>query len=176
MYIRLLLVFLALAGIVFFLRWFMGTPTETISRVIKRAAVIIAAGMLIFLAASGRLHWLFALLGSLLPFTRKLVGLIRYLPLLQRLHSHFQSAQSQGASQKNNTSGSNRQKPPGSGKMPRDEALDILGLKAGADKQAIIQAHRRLIQKVHPDRGGTDYLASQLNMAKKVLIGKTGNA
>jgi hypothetical protein len=52
----------------------------------------------------------------------------------------------------------------------RDEALLILGLEGKPDKNEIITAHRRLIQKLHPDRGGNDYLASRINQAKEVLL------
>jgi hypothetical protein len=58
-----------------------------------------------------------------------------------------------------------------SARMSRDEAYEILGLAAGATREAIIQAHRRLMQRVHPDRGGSDYLASQINRAKDTLLG-----
>jgi curved DNA-binding protein CbpA len=54
--------------------------------------------------------------------------------------------------------------------MSRAEALDVLGLKPNASKQEIIDAHRKLISKLHPDRGGSDYLAAQINLAKKTLI------
>ena len=50
------------------------------------------------------------------------------------------------------------------------ESLQILGLKENPSKQEIIQAHRRLIQKLHPDRGGNNYLASRINLAKDILI------
>ncbi len=57
-----------------------------------------------------------------------------------------------------------------SSQMDAEQALAVLGLDAGASKSDIIEAHRRLMQKLHPDRGGTDYLAATLNLAKKVLI------
>jgi hypothetical protein len=58
----------------------------------------------------------------------------------------------------------------GSGRLSRDEASAVLGLKPGADADAIRDAHRRLMQKFHPDRGGSDYLAARINAAKKILL------
>lgn len=55
--------------------------------------------------------------------------------------------------------------------MTRDEALKVLGLDPGADKADIRAAHHRLIQQIHPDKGGSDYLASKINEAKDVLLG-----
>jgi curved DNA-binding protein CbpA len=52
----------------------------------------------------------------------------------------------------------------------REHALEVLGLEEGASEEDIIQAHRRLIQKCHPDKGGSEYLAVQLNKAKDILI------
>lgn len=58
-----------------------------------------------------------------------------------------------------------------SGDMTRAEALRVLGLQDGASADAIKAAHRRLMAQVHPDHGGTDYLAQQINQAKDVLLG-----
>jgi len=54
--------------------------------------------------------------------------------------------------------------------LSTDEALDVLGLAQGASANAIRAAHRRLMQLVHPDRGGTTYLAAQVNEAKDTLL------
>ena len=54
--------------------------------------------------------------------------------------------------------------------LSEKEAYEILGLETGASKEDIIKAHKRLMQRLHPDRGGSDYLAARINAAKDKLV------
>lgn len=117
----------------------------------------------IFLAATGKLNWLFALLGILLAFMLRVLPLVlRYVPQLRNLWMAYTKNKDYSS-----TSGHKRNY---TGTMTRDEALEVLGLDSSASKNDIITAHRKLIQKLHPDRGGSDYLASKINLAKKILL------
>ncbi len=63
---------------------------------------------------------------------------------------------------------------PGAGTMSAREARAILGVGDAADRAAIQAAYRRLMQRAHPDHGGTAGLAAQLNAARDRLLGRAG--
>jgi hypothetical protein len=80
---------------------------------------------------------------------------------LDRLHPDWREAMAGGSDRA----------PPAGGGMTVDEACAILGVVHGASVQEIKEAHRRLMIKLHPDHGGSDYLATQINRARDVLLG-----
>src|SRR5215469_5403895 len=85
---------------------------------------------------------------------------------LDRVHSNWRE---ELAGEAGSSSGSAR---PAGGDMTVEEAYAILGLSPGADAEAIKEAHRRLMVKLHPDHGGSGYLATKINRARDVLLHK----
>lgn len=61
---------------------------------------------------------------------------------------------------------------PGSGAMTHKEAYEVLGLAAGATEAEIREAHRRLMKRMHPDAGGSAFLAGRISEAKAVLLSR----
>ena len=136
-------------------------PEEKKKAFAMKAAFSAFIGVLLLLLVTGRIHVLVAALAALVPLVRRLPMLLRYLPFLR---SRYEQNGGQGAQ------GDGGQRPPPKGGMTVKEAREILGVEPGASPEEIIAAHRKLMQKLHPDRGGSNYLAAKVNEAKDVLL------
>lgn len=82
---------------------------------------------------------------------------------LDRAHPHWRDDLRRSRAEDRNA-------PPAATDVSVDEAYAILGLAADADEAAIRAAHHRLMKQLHPDHGGTDYLATKVNRARDVLL------
>ncbi|MGB7285361.1 MAG: DnaJ domain-containing protein, partial [Salaquimonas sp.] len=67
-------------------------------------------------------------------------------------------------------SGSGQAHPASSGSMTKQEAYQVLGLEPGASPAEIRKAWRKLMKSMHPDSGGSEFLAAKINAAKDILL------
>jgi len=112
-------------------------------------------GLAILLVFSGKLHWVAGAIAATLPIIQ------RFFPLLLRALPFFKNKTAQ-ANQKPSPTSSNA--------MDVEQALQVFGFDAVPVEEKIVKRHRELMQKNHPDRGGSDFLAAQINQAKDVLL------
>ncbi|PID42813.1 MAG: molecular chaperone DnaJ [Gammaproteobacteria bacterium] len=248
------LVILIIVGVIaylYFTEWKKASPERKKSMLIKGGVGAFLV-TLVILVVTGRLHILFAAIAGALPFLRRSMGLLRYLPFLRKLISQASGSTAGNANRSSvktrlvqleldhsigkisgrvltgalagrdmdtlsmeeiislfelamarspdslplieaycagrfgptwrqqfgfdhaagaeSSNGGKSSTGARGNSLSVNDALQILGLEKGATKKQVIAAHRKLIQKFHPDRGGSNYLAHMINEAKSVLI------
>ncbi len=153
-----LILLLAIAFVVYVLyRRAQATPPEQRKAEYVKLGLGVAVLIVVALTVTGRMHWIGAVITGLLVAVRQM------LPHLVKLFPILASMRNKGAAE--------RATPPQSSpNMTTKEALAVLGLDEGASEEDIVAAHRSMMQKNHPDRGGSDYLAAKINQAKDKLI------
>ncbi len=155
------IIILAIAAIAY-LMWFKIKKAKGEEK--KKLVIWTVAGSAIavlgFLAVTGRLNFITAAITGAVALLPKAAQLLRYLPIINKVREQTGNANQQQGNQQATTQSA----------MTQKQAYDILGLEPDASKEEITKAHKRMMQKVHPDRGGSDYLAAQLNQAKDTLL------
>ena len=159
-----LIILIAVAGIALIL-WHKISKTkgEQRKKMIMWSIISSVLVVLGILAVTGHLNIITAMIAGAVALLPRAMQLLKYLPIVSRLYQQHGQSNAQNQQQS--------QSPPnGKQTMGTEQAMEVLGLKPGYSPEDVKQAHRRMMQKVHPDRGGSDYLAAQINQAKDVLL------
>jgi hypothetical protein len=175
---------LALAAFVVLLviewAWAARLPPHRIKRLLLRSVSLAAAAIVVSMVLIGKWHWLVLPAAVPLAFGHQIAAWLargRAGTAVQQamrnariLHESRARAARERARKREQTRARARTATAPSPDMTEAAALRILGLKPGATPNDIKKAHRRLIRKVHPDRGGSSHAAAQINRAKDYLL------
>lgn len=146
----------AIGAVIYWLNRWQRVPVEQKKKFLRQSAlwgtVIIVFGLIL----AGRAHWLMGVIAALFAFAERAARLLHYVPLIKTI---FGDGKTKPTSPPSNNLD-----------MTRQQAADLLGVDADASEEEIRLAHKKLMQKIHPDRGGSDALAKQINEAKNRLL------
>ena len=154
MFYSLILVAL-IAGAVFGTKHWRSLPVEQRALFVRKAVLYGSAVIVLLLVVSGRAPWLMGVLAAMLAIMGRLAQFAAYVPLFNKLFGQQYPPASAPAS---------------SELMTRQKAADTLGVTVDASPEEVRLAHKKLMQKMHPDRGGSELLAKQINQAKDILL------
>lgn len=156
-----LLIVAAIGALVYWFKRWQKLPVSERQKFAKLSALWFTVIVVLGLVASGRAHWLMGVLAALLALAGRLAQLAQFAPIIKKIfgdaHAAPNKEPNQGAAVNTNN-------------MTRQQAADLLGIEVNASDDDIRMAHKRLMQKIHPDRGGSDVLAKQINIAKDLLL------
>ena len=159
--VRLVLL-IAVLGVALLLWYKIKTaPAEERKKTIFWTMLSAFGAILVLLALTGHLSLITAAIAGLFALAPRVIQYAKYLPFIQQKFQQAQAGQHQNDQQSTRT---RRQS------ISKQQAYEILGLKPGCSRDDINRAHKRMMQKMHPDRGGSDYLAAQINQAKDILL------
>lgn len=145
----------------FLLKWYTEADTKTVKSSARWLGVLLLGAAFVFLAATGRLAAAFAVLAAFAAWAWRIFNMIA---MARQFTGMFGAGRASADDVRGPTP------PPRGSAMTEEEALRILGLARGASAAEIKTAYRRLMGQVHPDHGGTDYLAAKINQAKDLLL------
>ncbi len=154
-----LLVIAALGGLFYSVKRWRSLADEQRASFAKKSALYGAAAVVLGLVLAGRAHWLMGILAALLALAGRAAQLAQYAPMFKKVFGD-----------EDLTGGAGGHARAAQIDMSKQEAAEILGIDVSASVDEIRTAHKKLMQKIHPDRGGSDGLAKQINLAKDILL------
>ena len=151
-----------------------GTASRATARKTPNPYWLLGAVLLGLVLLRFGVNWLVVASGMVVALLRGLLPLLRFLPLL----SSFRRGAGMPGAEAGPGSRPFGSRPGDAGsagssarsqRMTRQEALQVFGLDDQATREDVQREYRRLMRKIHPDLGGSSYLAAKLNEAKDVL-------